>query len=275
MLIGAHIKKEKTLIKTLNNIKKIDGNALQFFTSSPKKLEPVNPIKYFLEKDEILEKYSDIGLVIHSAYTINISRFDVNTEIGNKIYECLINDLVIASNLKAVGVIVHVGKYVDMNIPTALHNMYSCIMILIQAMKELNLQTKIILETAAGQGSELLVNIDEFINFYNEINIPEYFGLCFDTCHVYSAGFKITEAYNKIQDNTNNGICVIHLNGSKTNFGSKKDRHESLHKGFITNDILVEFVQNIKTDLMIILETPDDTIKNIEIEFIKKNIKEL
>lgn len=273
MFIGAHIKKEKTLIKTLNNIKKINGNALQFFTDSPKKFEPVNPIKYFLEKDEILKKYSDIGLVIHSAYTINISRFEVNTEIGNKIYECLMNDLVIASNLNALGVIVHVGKYVNMSIPKALHNMYSCIMILIQAMKELKLRTKIILETAAGQGSELLVDINEFINFYNEINIPEYFGLCFDTCHVYSAGFKIKEAYNKIQDNTNNGICVIHLNGSKTIFGSKKDRHESLNKGFITHEILSEFLQNIKKDLMIILETPDDNLKNIEIEFIKQNMK--
>tara|TARA_B000000475_G_C16005623_1_gene450802 strand:- start:1117 stop:1941 length:825 start_codon:yes stop_codon:yes gene_type:complete len=272
MLIGAHIKKEKTLKKTIDNLKKIKGNALQFFTNNPKICKPANLEKYLLEKDEILNNYSDIGLVIHSTYTINISRFEHNTENGKKIFETLITDLIIANELNAIGVVVHVGKSVELNKDIALQNMLNCILAIIEGINKFKLKSKLILETAAGQGSELLVDIDELINFYNQIENKNNIALCFDTCHVYSAGFDLINAYNKIQEKTNNSIILIHLNGSKTKQGSRVDRHENLSKGFIEIDIIKDFIKNINKEIMIILETPDENLIKEEINLIKENI---
>ena len=130
--------------------------------------------------------------------------------------------------------------------------------------------TKIILETAAGQGTEMLVNIDELIAFANEFD-NNYFSLCFDTCHVWSAGFDIIEAYNKIQKETNSLINVIHFNGSKTPKGSLKDRHDSLFSetNTIPIDILNKFANNLK-DIIIILETPSESEYTKEIAFLYK-----
>lgn len=272
MLIGAHIKKEKSLIDTIKKIKKIDGNALQFFTNSPKVCKPAKLEKYLLEKDNILKNYNNIGLVIHSSYTINIARFEKNTDVGEKIFETLLTDLIIANELNAIGVVVHVGKSVDLDKNIALDNMFNCILTIIEGINKFNLKSKLILETAAGQGSELLVDIDELINFYNKINNNTNFALCFDTCHVYSAGFELIDAYNKIQNNTNNSIILIHLNGSKTKKGSKIDRHENLSKGFIDLDIIKKFINNINKNTMIILETPDENLIKDEIQLIKNNI---
>lgn len=267
-MIGAHINREKTLKKTIEKLYSYGGNALQIFTSNPKSLSLANLNKYLEEYESI--KDLKCGFVIHSSYVINIATLDPKQiEINAKI---IMTDLLIANKYKAVGVIVHVGKYVKNNPSDCMKQMRAFILYIIDFIKtNKNLQndgTKIILETGAGQGTEMLVNIDELIDFSKDFD-SKYFSLCFDTCHVWSAGFDIIEAYNKIQKKTNGMINVVHFNGSKTPFGSHKDRHESLFA--LTNtipiDILKHFLGNLKK-VMIILETPDENEYKKEIGFL-------
>lgn len=272
MFVGAHISKEKTLAKTIDNVKILGGSALQFFTSNPRRKEVADLKKYETEVEIITEKYKDIALVVHASYIINVAT-QLDNVVESDIFKIILNDLIIADMLKAVGVVIHVGKSTSNSVESSLVYMEKFINIVISYMKEMKMETKLLLETAAGQGTELLVDIEKFIDFYNLINEPQYFGLCFDTCHVWSAGFDITHAFNTIQDKTDQAISVIHLNGSKTKQGSHVDRHESLDTGHIPLDTIKEFIKNISHDCVIVLETPDKNKYEDEIKLVLNEIK--
>ena len=260
-IIGAHINREKTLRKTIEKLYKYGGNALQIFTSNPSNCSPANLDKYIKEYESI--KDLQCNFVIHGSYTINIASLDPKQIKLNM--NTITTDLIIADKYKAIGVILHVGKYVKNNPKDCMKQMKVFMLEIIEFIKDNNLNTKIILETGAGQGTEMIVDIDEFNNFTKDLD-KKYFGICFDTCHVWSAGFDIIEAYNKLQKNT----IVIHFNGSKTPKGSLKDRHEQLFcdTNTIPIDKLTTFAKNLK-NVMIILETPNEDEYTKEINFLR------
>ena len=262
-IIGAHINREKTLKKTINKLQSYGGNALQLFTSNPSNLCVANLEKYLKEYDTIKD-INNCEFVIHASYTINIAT--LNEEQIKINMNVIKTDLMIADKYKAIGVILHVGKYVKNDRNECMIQMKNFLIEIINFIKETNLNTKIIFETGAGQGTEMIVNIDEFHNFTKDFD-KKYFSICFDTCHVWSAGFDIIEAYNKLKKN----ISVVHFNGSKTPKGSLKDRHEQLFSdtNTIPIDKLTLFAKNLK-DVMIILETPNELEYSKEIKYLKE-----
>jgi deoxyribonuclease IV len=265
-IIGAHVNREKTLKKTIEKLYKYKGNVLQIFTSNPSNCSPANLDKYIKEYESI--KDLECNFVIHSSYTINIASLDPKQIKLN--INTITTDLIIADKYKAIGVILHVGKYVKNDKIDCIKQMKVFMLEIIEFIKNNNLNTKIILETGAGQGTEMIVDIDEFINFSKEFD-KKYFTVCFDTCHVWSAGFDIIKAYDKIIKELT--ISVIHFNGSKTPKGSLKDRHENLFSNINTIPIkkLTEFAKKLK-NVMIILETPDESEYLTEIKYLNELI---
>ena len=276
MNIGAHISKKKTLFKTIQEIIENNGNVLQFFTQSPRCCTKVD-IDRYKEDIEKISHITQFKLVIHSAYIINIASPLINNKRIidiNDIYwfQVIITDLELAHKLNAIGCIIHVGKYTKQTIEEGLSNMTNAIKNIIKYIKGNSLKSKIILETAAGQGTELLVNIDDLIDFYNKIDESEYFNLCFDTCHIWSAGYDLIESYQKIQKNTKKAISVIHLNGSSTPKNSRKDRHSEIRTGTIPIEEMEKFIKYVKKEdknVLIVLETPSENIKE-EMNYIKE-----
>ena len=272
MFIGAHLKSEKTLLKTLQKLTKYGGNSLQFFTKSPQTIKPPDISKYDNDIDEIKEYCKSITTVIHSSYIINIAAPCLNDKRTILLkdtywYNNIINELIIADKLGCIGVVVHVGKYTKQDKQVALANMNKFIRKVIKFIDKNSLNTSLILETGAGQGTEMLVDIDEYIQFYNQIQRPDVFKLCFDTAHVWAAGYDILPAYSKIQEETNNAIAVIHMNGSKVKQGSRIDRHETIFESEIPlTDIkqLILYANKISPNSTIILETPVDNPTEIE-----------
>ena len=133
----------------------------------------------------------------------------------------------------------------------------------------LKLNSKLILETSSGQGTELLNNYQEFLDFYNSFTKKEknYFKLCIDTCHVWASGYELQEIFNLTIKNDNmNDIAVIHVNNSKNPKNSHLDRHEEItnKEGYININDITYFIKNMKKntkDLIIILETPSVNLK--------------
>tara|TARA_Y100000389_G_scaffold40327_1_gene34893 strand:- start:3089 stop:3904 length:816 start_codon:yes stop_codon:yes gene_type:complete len=271
MIIGAHISKKKTLLLTIQDILSHKGNALQFFSKNPRSLQPVEPSSYNLNIPE------DFHLVIHSSYLINLA---TSLQIDKRTYEIqdmpwfksIIADLELAHKLNIHGVVVHVGKHTKLSLDDGLINMKNSVNCVIQYIKKNKLKSKLILETASGQGTELLVNIEDLIKFYNDIGEYDCFKICFDTCHVWSAGFDINEAFLKIQNGTKNAISTIHLNGSSTPKNSRKDRHSTIYEGSIPFDTIKTFMKIFQKykDIILIIETPSiqltkeiDELKNM------------
>ena len=265
--VGAHINRDKTIVKTMENIKNAGGNALQIFVSSPRSTALTDIAKYDSVSREIKEylKQNDFKLVIHSPYVINLANEFKNGKRALTIDECywiktIINQLEISDLIGSIGVVLHVGKHVKLSYNDGLENMKTAIKYVLNDISNKKLNTKLILETPAGQGTELLTDLKDFIEFYNSFTKDEqkYLGICLDTAHTWALGYDLDEAYNILFSKSNaKNITLIHLNNSQVKKGARKDRHATILDGMIPNDKMNDFIKNIKNNkTVVILETP-------------------
>jgi len=151
--------------------------------------------------------------------------------------------------------------------------MRNAIDFIINYIKKNKLNSKLIIETPAGQGTELLKNFDEFLKFYNLFD-NKYIKICIDTAHVWSAGYDLYEINKKLKEyNNEDDVAVIHLNNSKKNKGSNVDVHDELEKGKMKYNDFISFLKNFKNLPIIILEKPSLKYKK-EFNLIKNKLLE-
>jgi deoxyribonuclease IV len=99
-------------------------------------------------------------------------------------------------------------------------------------------RTILCLETTAGTGTSLGATFEELAAIIARID-PAHrarVGICFDSCHVYSAGYDLIQDYDGVIRRLDDAmgldrLRVMHLNDSKTPFASKRDRHELIAEG--------------------------------------------
>lgn len=281
--VGAHINREKTIIKTMETITKNGGNCLQLFVSNPRSLSLVNINNYISIADDI-KAYSlkhNFKTIIHSSYTINLARDFKNGKRAVPINDCpwiqlLLHELYISHIIGSTGIIVHVGKHTTQSKEYGLENMRIAIEYIINELQKNEINAKIIIETPAGQGTELLTNLNDFINFYNSFSNQQkkYLGICLDTAHIWAAGYELSEAYKIICNKNASDLIAIHLNNSKVAQGSNVDRHAVLFdkSGTISHHSIKQFLELFKDNKnkpIIILETPS-TQYSYELDWINR-----
>ena len=279
--IGCHLSISKGLKKSIEKIKKLNGNAIQFFLKSPRS----NKFKCKLTDEDCIEikrllKENDIFAVCHGSYLINLAKNPVENDYA---IQSLIDDMIITSKLGGLGVVVHQGKQCkNPNLDECYRNYADSV---VQIIKKSPKDVKLILETAAGQGTEMCTKIEELAKMYNMIpdEYKENIGFCIDTCHIFSAGYDLTSKtkINNYFDNFDyeigiDKICLIHLNDSKKGLNCCVDRHESIGLGYIFKNNLEAFHYFCKYVLEIfipiILETPNQYLYGEEIRLIKQSI---
>tara|TARA_B110000858_G_scaffold196982_1_gene257204 strand:- start:604 stop:1452 length:849 start_codon:yes stop_codon:yes gene_type:complete len=277
--IGAHISKDITILKTIQNILLNNGTALQIFVSSPmnSSLPDINKITNESNNVKNILQENNFKLVVHGSYVINLANSKINkrfVDIQDRWWiNLLIKELDAAEILNAEGVVIHVGKYTTSTILDATNTMYLSIKYIIDYLINKNYNTKLILETPSGVGTELLKDIDDFIIFYDKFTLNEKkrIKICIDTAHIWSSGYEINDYLNKFKNIIQN-VIVIHLNNSKVKKGAKVDRHEYIDNGLIEKKDLERFLKNIKNNPLIILEKPNTNYSK-EIEWININFK--
>ena len=136
----------------------------------------------------------------------------------------------------------------------------------------------ILLETMAGKGSEVGSCFEEIKKIIDGVNKKELIGVCIDTCHIHDAGYNLDE-FDSVLDEFDRIVGLkyvkcLHINDSKNDRGSRKDRHENIGKGHIGLDRLISVIYNKRLDdIPKILETPyinDLAPYKEEIELIRK-----
>lgn len=126
--------------------------------------------------------------------------------------------------------------------------------------------TTVLLEAMSGKGSEVGRSFEELAEIISRVNCPEKMGVCMDTCHVYSAGYDIVNDLDGVLEHFDRVIGLkylraLHLNDSKTPFGSHKDRHERLGEGSLGMDVFRRIVTHpALSDLTMCLETPQESM---------------
>ena len=270
-MIGIHIKNINDILVRFNNIKSSDK---------------IKIVQVFGEDvvNKNINKYihnNNIKIIVHSAYTINLSRDWIPQ---NWWVNQLINEIRMCHNLSGRYVVVHVGKYMDLEINRAINNMYSLLLHIHRETIDCS-DVKILIETPAGQGTELCYKIEEFAflvnKFKKSINdkVKNRFGICLDTCHIFAAGHNIGNEkqinifFNKWDKLIGiNNINLVHLNDSMYGCGERKDRHETLGKGKIGIKNIIKLIKFFnKLEIPMVLETPINNIEN-DIKLILNNL---
>jgi deoxyribonuclease-4 len=259
MKLGCHVSIGKGLTNAVQDAILVKANTIQFFSRNPrggkaKKLEAGD-----LEKArKLIQAYQIEPLVAHAPYTINfcsdkehLRRFAV---------EVVTEDLGRMESCGCQYYVVHPGSHVNQGREKGIQLIAGAINSIFAAYRG---STMLLLETMAGQGSELGGNFHDLAAILAKLDEPERVGICIDTCHLFAGGYSVIRP-EQLLDELEAGVSlekvkVCHLNDSKMPEGSFKDRHETLGQGEIGFAPLIEVISHPRLKhLPFILETPGE-----------------
>lgn len=186
-------------------------------------------------------------LVVHAAYLINVASPDA--DLWQKSLNALRDELERAAALGVELLVFHPGSHMGEGEAAGLARIARA---LSQALADTaGSRTRICLETMAGQGSNLGHKFEHLQVLLDSVARPERMGVCFDTCHVFAAGYDIRtpEAYAATMAQFDaivglDQIYCFHFNDSKHELGSLRDRHEHIGKGHIGAQGFANFVND-------------------------------
>lgn len=286
MIIGSHVSfSGKQLLSSALEAISYNANAFMFYTGAPQNTvrSKIND-EYTKEAIKLMNEHNiDINNVIcHAPYIINLA----NNKDESK-YEFSKNflkgEITRCEELGVKYIVLHPGSSVGIDRLIALDN-------IIDALKQVlegDENVTILLETMAGKGTELGINIDEIKYIIKSVNSNKL-GVCLDTCHLNDSGVDINnfEVYLNIFDNEIglDKIGCVHINDSKNPLGARKDRHENIGFGTIGFDSIYKVCTSARLkDVPKILETPyingkapyKEEIEELRSNKFNPNLKEL
>jgi deoxyribonuclease IV len=261
VLLGAHFSIAGGLHKAIFTASKYGCTALQIFTKNS------NQWKERTLTDEDIERFNEAreltGIEIicsHTSYLINLGSPEKSK--FNRSIKALKHELLRSSQLNIPYVIMHPGSHMGKGEENGLQRVAPGINRTFDATPETT--CRLLLETTAGQGSNLGYAFEHLARISELVKAKERIGFCFDTCHTFAAGydFSTKKAYQKTMRAFDkilglDRLCAIHLNDAKKGLGSKRDRHEHIGKGTIGIDAFRCVVNDSRLkDVPKILETP-------------------
>ncbi len=214
--------------------------------------------------DVFQQTYAASGLkegVVHASYLINLAA--VNAETYKKSLVALKDELTRCDQLGIDYVVLHPGAHMGAGEDRGVAKIIKSLNQVLTA----NANCTLLLETTAGQGSSVGCKFEQLAAIMDGVKDSSHLGVCLDTCHVFAAGYDIKseKGYQqtiKAFDKTVglDRLKVLHINDSKTDLGSRVDRHEHLGKGKIGKAGFVHVVNDKRLNkLPLILETPKGT----------------
>ena len=155
--------------------------------------------------------------------------------------------------------VLHPGSHVGEGYEVGVKNIVDALNQVLEKTKDTSVQ--ILLETMAGKGSEIGKTIQEIKAIYEGVHDTSRIGVCLDTCHLNDAGYDLKDFDTFLTDFQKDLplsiIHCIHMNDSKNELGSQKDRHENFGFGTIGFDTLLKIVYHpALEEIPKILETP-------------------
>lgn len=282
MQFGAHESIAGGVFNAIRRGQQATCDVIQMFNKSnnqwrAKKLETA-------EVDEFLKAIEETGVkpvVSHSSYLINIA--SPEKKLNKVSCESLKEELERCALLQIPTLVFHPGSHVGSGEEVGMNLIADNINAIFNDLPD-NPVT-LLLETTAGQGSNLGHTFEQLAYMIDRVEDKNRIGVCMDTCHIFSAGYPITDkkdyatTMQKFDDVIGlKRLRIIHANDSLKEFGAKKDRHEHIGKGHIGLEAFRNFVNDRRLkDVPMVLETPkgDDLAEDIEnLKVLRSLVKE-
>jgi deoxyribonuclease IV len=209
------------------------------------------------------EKRAASGLqevISHDIYLINLGA--PPGEIRDKSLAGFREELMRCAGLGITRIVMHPGAHTGDGEETGLRRIIEAFDQLFPAVPEYS--GKVLLEITAGQGSNVGYSFEHLQTIIAESSFPDRFGVCFDTCHAYAAGYDIKSAdgYRKTFDEFDriiglDRLLAFHVNDSKKGLNSRVDRHEHIGAGALGLEPFRMLMNDPRfTKIPKILETP-------------------
>ena len=285
MRLGAHISTAGGVHKAFHRAQEVGCETMLIFTKSNRQWRA----KTLTTEDvdayrEVAAECSDIDPVaVHASYLINIASSD--EALWEKSLKALRIEVERAGAFDIPYITFHPGAYVDADEETGLQNIARALRCLLEETASTAPNTVICLENMAGQGTTLGHDFAHLRYLLSEGGPSERLGVCFDTCHAFSAGYDIRTpaAYESTMQEFDRVVGLehikfFHFNDSKHELGERKDRHAHIGEGGIGLEGFANFVNDPRwKDHAAHLETPktEEDEEGNEIEMDPINLKAL
>ena len=258
LYVGCHLSASAGNLAMVETAVSIGANTFAFFTRNPrgskaKKEDPVDSAKAV----QALKDLNFGKLVAHGAYTMNLCTADPGAR--EFAADILCDDLRRMAALPGNYYNFHPGSHVGQGTEVGIGY-------IVDALKKAlapGYPVKVLLETMAGKGSEIGGKFQELKDIIDGVG-SDQIGVCLDSCHVYDGGYDVVNDLDGVLAEFDRVIgldklCALHLNDSKNQFQSHKDRHECLGEGSLGVETFRNIVNHpVLCKIPMILETPNE-----------------
>lgn len=258
-LLGAHMSIAGGVDKAIGRGESIGCTAIQIFVK--------NNNQWYgrpLAKEEVerFKKAKDLFVFAHTGYLINLA--SPNPDNHDKSMKSMRQEIDLAEELGLPFTVLHPGSHLMTGENAGIKKVADSLKTLIKETQ--GYKVRVLLETTAGQGTNLGYKFEHLAGIIGEVNEPDRTGVCFDTCHSFAAGYELRtkEGYEKTWEEFDrliglDKLMAFHLNNSIGALGSRKDRHEHIGKGTLGLEAFKMLLNDAHFEsLPMVIETPKD-----------------
>lgn len=279
--IGCHVSIAGGIFNAPKNAAELGCETFQIFTRSPQG----GPVPALTEEAVTLfkagmQQYGFTDFVIHAPYIINFGSAKPQTFHGS--IAIIRTELERGSLLGAKYVMFHPGSFKDLGVEEGMKQAKTGLK---EVLEGYTGTTELLMEISAGAGQVIGDTFEELAELTQVLKKYKGFGgICYDTQHAFASGYDIrtqlsvVDTFRKFEEVVGlEYFRMSHVNDSKVEFASHKDRHEHLGDGHIGVKGFGEFIKHLsklKTKdknlfMPLILETEHDKVQ-ADIEILKK-----
>lgn len=237
-MLGSNVPAKGGVLGAIESAKQLNCECCQIYLTNSRRwsLEPK-----FSNSADVLRKIHDsnVKIVSHVPFLVNLA--SPCEDLWKKSLDRLRSEIEIAHMLKIDRIVLHPGSFTSSNKKSGVGRIIDGIDAVSGLLNEYGVY--LLLETMSGAGTEIGSTFDELAWIIDEVKDNCCVGVCFDTCHVYVSGYDISQEikYTSIMSEFDrvlgkSRIRAFHLNNTKENLLSKRDRHCRLSSGNIDID---------------------------------------
>lgn len=258
--LGSHVgmSGKEMMLGSVKEALSYNADTFMLYTGAPQNTKRKDISELNIESAwECMQAHDIEDFVVHAPYIINLAN-TVNPATYEIAVEFLALELERTAAMGSHILILHPGAHVGAGVDAGIDY-------IAQGINEVltkNIDCFIALETMAGKGSEIGRSFEELAAIYDKVTYNDKLRVCMDTCHLNDAGYDIVHNFDGVIDRFDrllgkDQIALFHINDSKNEPGSGKDRHANIGKGTIGTDALRYIVHHPDfMHLPKILETP-------------------
>ena len=267
MKIGLHVSISGSIDMAVDNAIERECTAFQIFTRNPRswfaKDLSLDEAKKFKDKLAV-SKIDRMAICAHMPYLPNLS--SPEDEGYQKSIKSMIKEIERCDKLGIPYLVTHLGSHKGSGEENGIRRLTDAL----NKVAETRADVIILLENTAGQKNSVGSDFKQLAEIFSKCKPEKKFGVCLDTCHAFVAGYdlrtkeSVKETIKEFNDTVGiKNLKILHLNDSKGELNSNRDRHDHIGLGEIGKEGLGEIIKIMnKNNIPIVLETPIDDIRD-------------